>query len=302
MDFYLTLVRFTIMLNYYQKAKNHPEIFKQLFCKELLFVYYDCPLGSNKQDSWSQYNYILYIVTSTKALYTNTQSCILSKGTAVFVKKGACVIEKIYGEDLCLMAFFIPDSYLRSFLRENSALLQGGKSNIVDNDLVIPMQVNEMMLAYYDSLMPYFSSDFKPPEDLLELKFRELLYNIISNPVNNELNNYLNSLILPQSNNMQQVVNANLFYNLKLDDYAKLCNRSLSSFKRDFFKLNDVAPAQWILNKRLAYALKLLCSTDKPVNDVSFESGFESSSHFSRVFKRRYGKSPLQYRYNEVSI
>ena len=108
------------MINYYQKARTNSKIFKQLFCKDLLFVYYDCPLGSNRQDSWSQYNYILYVVTGKKILHTTTRSWSLTKGTAVFVKKGACIIEKVSDEVLCLMAFFIPDTYLRAFLSDNS--------------------------------------------------------------------------------------------------------------------------------------------------------------------------------------
>jgi AraC-like DNA-binding protein len=286
------------MINYYQRAKTKPEIFKQLFCKELLFVYYDCPLGRNRQDSWSEYNYILYIVSGKKAIYTTNRSWLLTSGTAVFVKKGCCIIEKIHGENLCLMAFFIPDNYLRSFLRGNNTLMYKRKNDAVENELVIPLEVNEMMLTYYESVIPYFSSEIKPPEDMLELKFMELLFNIIVNPNNHELNTYLQTLIAPQSNNIQPVIEANYCYNLSLEGYAKLCNRSLSSFKRDFYKVYGAAPAKWLLNQRLAYALQLLCGSDKTINDVSFESGFENSSHFSRVFKNRYGTSPLQYRLN----
>ena len=74
------------MINYYESALTNPRIFKQLFCKDLLFVNYDCPLGVNRQDSWSQYNYILYIVTGKKKFYTNSRSWLLTKETAVFVK------------------------------------------------------------------------------------------------------------------------------------------------------------------------------------------------------------------------
>ena len=285
------------MINYYEGARTKPEIFKQLFCKELLFVYYDCPLGSNRQDSWSQYNYILYIVTGKKCFYSNSRSWLLTSGTAVFVKKGACIIEKIDGEVLCLMAFFIPDDYLRSFLLKNNALITKGKNEVAGNELVIPLEVNDMMLAYYESVIPYFSSAINPPEDLLELKFKELLFNVIGNPANQELTNYLRTLLLPQSNTIQPVIEANSYFNLTLEDYAKLCNRSLSSFKRDFQKIYGTTPANWLLKKRLDYALHLLTGSNKTISDVSMESGFENSSHFSRVFKNHYGLSPLQYRF-----
>jgi AraC-like DNA-binding protein len=284
------------MINYYQRALTNPKIFKQLFCKDLLFVYYDCPLGSNRQDSWSQYNYILYVVTGRKVFSSNTRSWLLTEGTAVFVKKGACIIEKVNGEVLCLMAFFIPDNYLRSFLSENRALMTKEKNNTHDSELVISLEVNEMMLAYYESVIPYFHLPIKPSEDLLELKFRELLFNIIGNPANIELNSFLHTLVSPQANNIQPIIEANYCYNLALDEYAKLCNRSLSSFKRDFYNLYGESPARWILNKRLSLALKLLCNSNNSIVDISFESGFENSTHFSHVFKKNFGISPLKYR------
>jgi AraC-like DNA-binding protein len=289
------------VINYYQAARTNPNVFKQLFCKELLFVYYDCPLGSNRQDSWSQYNYILYVVTGKKVFSTNTRSWLLTKGTAVFVKKGACIIERVQGEVLCLMAFFIPDNYLRSFLAENRALLTKGE-NFINDDHVISLEVNEMMLAFYESVIPYFNSSVKPSEDLLELKFKELLFNIIGNPINTELNSFLHTMVSSHANNIQPVIEANYCYNLALNEYAKLCNRSLSSFKRDFYNLYGESPARWLLNRRLAHALKLICNTNSTIVDISFESGFENSTHFSHAFKKHFGISPLQYRQKNSAL
>jgi AraC-like DNA-binding protein len=284
------------MLNYFQQAQTNPRVFKQLFVKELLFVNYDCPLGSNRQDTWSQYNYILYVVSGKKMFYTTTRSWLLTSGTAVFVKKGACIIEKVQGEVLCLMAFFIPDNYLRSFLSENRTLLTNGGNDTHENDMVISLDVNEMMLAYYESVIPYFHSPVKPTEDLLELKFKELLFNIIGNPANSELSAFLHTLISPQANNIQPVLEANFCYNLALEDYARLCNRSLSSFKRDFHNAYGESPAKWLLNKRLEHALKVLSGTNKTIAEISFESGFENSTHFSHSFRKHFGVSPMKYR------
>jgi AraC-like DNA-binding protein len=153
-----------------------------------------------------------------------------------------------------------------------------------------------MMLAYYESVIPYFFSSVKPPDYLLELKFKELLYNIIGNPANTDLNIYLNTLNSSQANNIRPVIEANYCYNLTLSEYAQLCNRSLSSFKRDFYSLYGESPARWLLVKRLAHSIELLCNSNTPIVDISFKSGFESSTHFSHVFKKHFGISPLSYR------
>ena len=89
---------------------------------------------------------------------------------------------------------------------------------------------------------------------------------------------------------------ANFRYNLSLEDYAKLCHRSLSSFKRDFQNHFQEAPGRWLLRKRLDYAASLLHNSNMNVSEVAFESGFENVSHFSRAFKERFKEPPNLYR------
>jgi AraC-like DNA-binding protein len=38
--------------------------------------------------------------------------------------------------------------------------------------------------------------------------------------------------------------------------------------------------------------MRLLSNNQKTVSEAAFESGFENSSHFSRVFKERFGTHP----------
>jgi transcriptional regulator GlxA family with amidase domain len=89
---------------------------------------------------------------------------------------------------------------------------------------------------------------------------------------------------------------SNFAYNLRLEEYAKLCNRSLSTFKRDFESAYKIPPGKWLLNKRLDNARKLMLDSNKPLADVVFESGFENQAHFSRVFKDKFGVSPLHFK------
>lgn len=290
------------MFNYFERVKSRPEIYNQLACRELLFVHYNCPMEVNIQDSWSQHNYIQYILSGKKAFHTPGRSWLMKGGHAFFVKKGACIIEKFFEEPLCIMTFFIPDSYLQSFMREIISSRQCGQAEPLKNELLIPLRVTSIMTAYFHSLIPYFYSETKPSEDLLELKFRELLLNILDHPENGELKNYMLHLLSPRHESFQQVMEANCIYNLSLQDYAQMLNLSLSSFKRHFISLYKTTPGHWLQEQKLNHGYQLLVSTTKPINDISFESGFENSTHFTHLFKKRFGLSPLQYRKeNEVS-
>jgi AraC-like DNA-binding protein len=48
--------------------------------------------------------------------------------------------------------------------------------------------------------------------------------------------------------------------------------------------------------RKLDRALHQLLTSDLRISQVSFENGFEDTSHFIRVFKQKYGLTPLQYR------
>lgn len=290
-----------ITVNYYERVKAHPEVFTQLACKELLFVHYKCPLIERLIGKWSQHNYILFVLSGKLAYHTPGRSWLLTGGSAMFVKRGAVIMEKFFEEELCIMTFFIPDSYMCFFLREYHSLVEKVRTRKQADDLVIPLCVTEILKGYVHSLIPYFFAEKVPSEDLLELKFRELLFNILSNPANQDLNDYLQTLLSQKADRLQEIMETNSLYNLSLQDYAKLCNRSLSSFKRDFFAVYHENPGHWLLTKKLDFSHHLLLTTDKPVNDISNESGFENSTHFSKAFKKRFGLSPLQYRHQAIA-
>ncbi len=48
--------------------------------------------------------------------------------------------------------------------------------------------------------------------------------------------------------------------------------------------------------KRCALAAKLLKQTDMPIDEIIYAVGYENESFFRRIFKERYGESPLKYR------
>ena len=55
--------------------------------------------------------------------------------------------------------------------------------------------------------------------------------------------------------------------------------------------------AKWLMEKRLNNAFHLLTNMGKTVSEAAFESGFESTSHFSRSFRQRFGNSPMSIRH-----
>jgi AraC family transcriptional regulator len=57
---------------------------------------------------------------------------------------------------------------------------------------------------------------------------------------------------------------------------------------------------QYVLQSRLDYAMTLLHTTDRSINDIALELGFHSLSHFSNYFKKATGMTPAQCRKNSA--
>jgi AraC-like DNA-binding protein len=136
----------------------------------------------------------------------------------------------------------------------------------------------------------------KPSEQLVKLKFEELLLNLCTSSRHEDIRDYFGSLCQTQAYQMNSVMEANYAYNLAIEDYAQLCHMSLSTFKRTFRQLYKTTPAAWLKMRKLELSTHRLLTSDLPVNEISLQCGFEDPSHFIRVFKKEYKATPHQYR------
>lgn len=278
------------VLNVYQKIKNDPDFYKQLRCGDSLMTQFKCLLDSKLTTAWSEYNYFAYIVEGRKIWHTAEGSYDLRAGDCAFIRKGGFISEQFFETQSCFIFFFMPDEFIREAVQGKIKTFSMPEKQFAS---VIPVEDNAMVQAFFHSMMSYFGSHREPDEALLELKFKELVLTLVDNVANSELRSYCSSLLQqPKTLTLQQVMEENFCFNLKLEEFARLSARSLSAFKRDFENLYQTSPGKWLLEKRLNHAMHLLTNMGKTVSEAAFESGFESASHFSRSFRQRFGAPP----------
>lgn len=286
------------MFNFYESKYQQSDRFRLLTCGDSMLTFYNCPLENKFADLWSQHNYIIYVVEGRKVWHTAHGSFELQKGDCVFIRKGATIVEQFFDASFCLVIFFIPDEFICDTLKTKSKPIN---SDWRKYDPVIAINKNEKVQLFYSSMLSYFEAKVIPDQSLVELKFKELILTVADDPENEALHAYFSSLLQePQSVSLQRVMDDNYCFNLKLEAYAQLSNRSLSAFKRDFKKHFDTTPGKWLLEKRLQHSMQLLSNREKAVSDAAFESGFENTSHFSRAFKERFGVSPMNAKQQQL--
>lgn len=96
--------------------------------------------------------------------------------------------------------------------------------------------------------------------------------------------------------NFERVVVDNIFKDMSIDDLAQLCNRSLTSFKKEFRRRFGMPPHKWIIRQRMQQARLWLISTEKSISEIGYESAFTNTSHFIKLFKKEFGLTPAAFR------
>lgn len=276
-----------------QYFRRHPR-FNKLIGDNYLFVEYKCPIDIENFRLFTDAHIINYVVSGKKDWFAPEQSFEIEGGDALFVRKGVYTTRQHFEVDYCVILFFLTDDFITSFFREHPNLKF--PSSNTDFDQIYGIQVNDTFEALILSIFNYFKQDGGIPKSLVEIKFRELLFNILLNPKNRSLAQYLYSLLDTHKADMEYTMLKNFQYDLGLDEFAQLCGRSLSTFKRDFKSLFNQTPGSWIKSKRLEYAKTLLDQSSLTINEICYESGFKNPSHFNSTFKEKYGLPPLQFR------
>jgi AraC family transcriptional regulator, exoenzyme S synthesis regulatory protein ExsA len=283
------------MVNLYSYIKQGSD-FRKMEVNELLFVEYTCMREETKFGIWSDSNYFAFITSGKKMWKSIHHDYEADKGDILFIKKGANLTHQFFEDEFCAIFFFVPDDFIKLFLQKNPSFLEASQKDLSGQDSVLRVKPDELLESYCSSVVAYLSLSEKPNERLLKLKFEELLLNLCTSDSHKNIKDYFISLCQNQAYQMSQVMEANFGYNLKIEDYAQLCHLSLSSFKRSFKQFYKTTPAVWLKQRKLDLSLHCLLASDLPISQISFECGFEDTSHFIRVFKKKYKITPHQYR------
>ena len=90
--------------------------------------------------------------------------------------------------------------------------------------------------------------------------------------------------------------------NLRVEDIAWKLGLSTEHFIRIFRNQVRMTPGQYFTRLKVEGASGLLMSSDKSVGEISDWFGFENQFHFSRIFRKCTGMSPLEYRKTYLQV
>lgn len=288
------------MLDYLAVLRTHPA-FKRFAVGDLLFAQYTCPIHEPTIAFWTNTDHLIHVLSGKKTWRTPSGNWTAQAGDTVFFRKGAYVIRQNFSADFCVMVFCVPDAIVRDVVRGLTGELPRSAAAGGGCEMAVRVYNEPRVDAFLHSMAAYFADDEEPPAALLRLKLSELIAGLVLGRKNPELSAYLRSVAAADSPSVPAIMEANYCHNLPLEAFAKMCHRSLASFKRKFQECYGVPPGRWLLERRLERAARLLATTELSVTEVVLECGFESPAHFSRAFRKRFGRAPSKHRQASLS-
>ena len=84
----------------------------------------------------------------------------------------------------------------------------------------------------------------------------------------------------------------------RISTLYRIANVSSRYYEKLFFQKFGVTPKEYILKLKMEYAKELLLSEKIPINDIALKLGYSDIYHFGKIFKKKTGYTPSQYRKN----
>nr|WP_321353918.1 AraC family transcriptional regulator [uncultured Draconibacterium sp.] len=273
------------------QVENIPQIYQQEDRQNDDLFIYDYKMTEDVVKSKVQLsmNMFSFLQVGKKQVHFADASVMVNKEQSLLIRQGNWLWTELLNNDdiyYCKL-FFFSESRLKAFLEKHSTLdyNQGKEQSffIIENDAYITSFLGTL------SQMAAMSESYSA--QMLTIKFEEIMTYLLAK-YGEQFERYLHSLISKEASPFRKTVESNACSNLKLEEFAFLCNMSLSSFKRKFIREFGESPGKWLQDKRLQKAYDLLQQGKRTASDIYLDFGYGNLSNFSAAFKTKFGINP----------
>ena len=242
-----------------------------------------------------------YVVRGTKHIYYGDACHTVSKGEIFYMGVGNHYVEDIPEEGRPfeqVIVYYSPELLQRTLLYLNmNYSINISNSHSCDRCRRlnhVSTEASTTLRSFFTHAVSYLQDDnFMHDEAAENIKLTELMYLIVS-----QSDGCLKSKILSNMDasrdNFEQIIYSHIFCDISIEELSTLCNRSLTSFKKEFKRHFYMPPHRWFI---LMQSRLLLISTSKSISEIGIECTFPNTSHFIKLFKKEYGTTPAIYRH-----
>lgn len=237
---------------------------------------------------------IVILLDGQQKIKTYEENVItIEKGAILFIPRGLYHITDLIPKEGCFhsVLFYFDDAIIQEFLSTVRV------NNFTKKEIPEFLKLGTIptINLFVQSLIQIYQTPHLQDKNFLHLKILELLHLLNGIIPEQTLTDFLFQLILPKKRNIKVFIENNFDKPLKIEDYAYLTGRSISTFRKDFKAQFQTTPKKWLKENRIKKAVDLLEEQERSVTQLAYDVGYENISYFIKEFKAQVGLSPKQY-------
>jgi AraC-like DNA-binding protein len=239
---------------------------------------------------------ISMVVKGDKTMHTQYGSYHMSTGDMLFLPAGTYLFSDIHWlqQQYESAVVLLPHDLLANLYKKQ---LRYSTGNEVMSTQLHPQHfsANSFLQDWMHSFRHYFSMTRGKHFDLmLEAKIHELLLYLQQMDRSGIIAHIIASA--NSKSGIAGVIERHFRYKLKIDALADMAGMSLSTFKRECYRLYGRAPGEILFEKKMQLARLYLLQTNKSIAEIAEDVGYATSSHFSQAFQKHFNTTPQQAR------
>lgn len=248
-------------------------------------------------------NSIGYVIKGEKYIHDDDRFFKVTAGDIFFLGQGSHYIENIppTKEPFEQIVFYYSPHDLQHIIATlNDVDLTLAKQETTNNNILTGnsavAQPTKVTKNFFIGTNIHFEfGGFNQDPESERLKLTELAHLILRHEDNSIKLKLIQSLDQELAE-FEKTIYSNIFTHKSIEDLARECGRSITSFKKDFKNVFGAPPHQWYLRQKLNYAKLLVSTTTESIFQIGNTCTFPNTSHFIKLFKRHYGYTPTTYR------
>lgn len=141
----------------------------------------------------------------------------------------------------------------------------------------------------------------QPDKATLALYHENILLELLTLLLEAENCEYYNSITISAADKrkiymVKDLLMTDISRNFSLEFLAKAVGTNEFTLKKGFKEIYGKPVYQFIIQKRMEKAIRLLSTTRLPVMEIAMVTGYEDASAFTRTFKKIFGHLPIEFR------
>lgn len=217
-----------------------------------------------------KFNELTFLLSGEMTYYVNDTKCFVSSGDIIYIPSDS-IRQREIGNTT--------NDYISiNFHSEKQLELDTVLKGCINNEVRL--------------LLNYFESAYALPSTDRDTKLQLILEALIIQIKDNLCESYTS----PVSAEIISFISSHYTEKITLDDISKIMFYSSAYCENEFKKTTGKTIINYLIDVRINAAKNLLSESSMSCARIATAVGFDDSNYFSRIFKKRTGYSPLQFR------